>query len=93
MKLVEANSVLLLVLLSYVPSPYISNLVKDYLSNIRTHESIFMSSFIRHLRRSVKFWQHRKNCEVDSEPKLQEQSRFSVLKIVVEFMFSKTTQA
>ena len=35
-----------------------------------------MGSFMRHLRRSVKFWQRRKEWEVDSDSKQQEQSGF-----------------
>ena len=70
MKLIEANIILLFVLLSYLPSPYRTNFVKDFLSSARKHESILTSSFMRHLQRSVKFWQCRKN--------LQEHSGFIV---------------
>ena len=83
MKLIETNIILLFVLLSYLPSPYKSNFVKDFSSNVRIHESILMSSCMRHLRRSVKFWQRRKKLVVDSDPKLQEQSgRWNIAAIV-----------
>ena len=61
MKLIEANFILLFVLQSYLSSPYRSNFLRDFSSNLRIHESILMSSLMRHLRRSVKFWQRRKN--------------------------------
>ena len=41
MKLTEANIVLLFVLLS----PHRSNFAKDFSSNVRIHESIFLTSF------------------------------------------------
>ena len=69
---------LLFVLLSYLPSPYRSNFVKDFWSSVRIHESVLTSSFIRHLGRSVKFRQRGKKWVVDSDSKLQEHSRFIV---------------
>ena len=74
----EANIILLYVLMSYLPSLYRSNFVKDFSSSVRVHESILMSSFMRHLKRSVKLWQRRKKWVVDSDSKLQEQSGFMV---------------
>ena len=74
--LIEANIILLFVLLSYLPSPYRSNFVKDFLSSVRIPESILVSSFKRHLRSSVKFWQCRKKWVVDSDSKLQKHSGF-----------------
>ena len=44
----------------------------------RIHESILISSFRRHLRRSVKFLQRRKKLVVHSNSKLQEYSGFIV---------------
>ena len=44
--------------------------------SIRTHEFILMSSFMRHLRRSVKFWQCRKKWIVDYDSKLEGQRGF-----------------
>ena len=78
MKLIEANIILSFALLSYLPSPYRSNFVKDFSSSVRIHESILMSSFMRHLRRSVKFWQCIKKWIVDSDSKLPEHSGFIV---------------
>ena len=78
MKLIEANIILLFVLQSYLSSPYRSNFMKDFSSSVRTHESILMSSFMRHLQRSMKFWQRRKKWVVDSDSKLQEHSGFIV---------------
>ena len=51
MKLIETNIILLFVLLSYLPSPYRSNFVKDFSSSVRTHELILMSLFMRHLQK------------------------------------------
>ena len=65
------------VLLSYLPSPYRSNVAKKISSSIRIHESIFMSSFMKHLPRSVKFRQRNKIQQTDSALKLQEQIRFT----------------
>ena len=76
----EANIILLYVLMSYLPSLYRSNFVKDFSSSVRVHESILMSSFMRHLKRSVKLWQRRKKWVVDSDSKLQEQSGFTVFR-------------
>ena len=42
------------------------------------HESILMSYFTRYLQRLVKFWQRRKEMEVNSVSKLREQSGFTV---------------
>ena len=78
MKFIEANIILLFVLLSYLPSPYRSNFVRDFPSSLRIHESILMSSFMRHLRRSVKFCQRIKEWVVDSDSNLQERSGFIV---------------
>ena len=78
MKLTEASIILLLILLSYLPPLYRSNFVKDFSSSVRIRELILMSSFMRHLRRSVKFWQRRKKWVVDSDSKLQEHSGFIV---------------
>ena len=78
MNLIEANIILFYVLLSYLSSPYGSNFVRDFSSIVRIHESVLMSSFMRHLQRSVKFWQRRKSWIVDSDSKLQQQSRFIV---------------
>ena len=78
MKLIEANIILLFVLQSYLSSPYRSNFVRDFSSSVRIHESILMSSFMRHLRRSVKFWQRRKKWVVDSDSKLQGHNGFIV---------------
>ena len=78
MKLAEANIILLFLLLSYLSSPYGSYFVKEFSSSVRMHESILMSSFIRHLRRSVEFWQRRKKWVVDSDFKLQEHSGLTV---------------
>ena len=58
--LIEANIILLFVLLSYLPSPYKSNFIKDFSSSVRIHESVLMSSFMKHVRKCVKFWQCRK---------------------------------
>ena len=74
MKLIEVNIILLFVLLSDLSSPYRSNFVKDFSSGVRIHESVLMSSFMRRLRRPVKFWQRRKKWLVDSDSKLQEHS-------------------
>ena len=63
MKLTEANIVLLFVLLS----PHRSNFAKDFSSNVRIHESIFLTSFMRRLQRCVKFWLRRKKCIIDSD--------------------------
>ena len=78
MNLTGADTTLLFVLPSYLPSPYRCSFVKDFSYSVRIHESILMSAFIRYLRRSVKFWQRRKKWEVDSASKLQEQSGFIV---------------
>ena len=56
--------------------------------SVRIHESILMSSFMRHLQRLVKFWQRRKKYEVDSAPA---EWICSVLKIEFRFMLSKKT--
>ena len=64
-------------MLSYLPSPDRSSFVKDFLSSVRIHESILTSSFMRRLRKSIKFWQRRKKL-VDSDSKLQELSGFIV---------------
>ena len=61
MNLIEANIIPELVFLSYLPFLYKSSLLKDFSSSVRIHESILSSSFMRHLRRSIKFWQRRKN--------------------------------
>ena len=61
MNLIEANIILELVFLSYLPSLYRSNLLKGFSSSVRIHESILSSSIMRHLRRAVKFWERRKN--------------------------------
>ena len=53
-------------------------LVKQKTCSIGIQESILMSSFMRHLRRLVKFWKRRKKWEVDSASILQEQSGFTV---------------
>ena len=50
MKLTEANTILLFVLLPYLLSPYRSDFVKDFSSSVRMHELFLMSSFMRHLR-------------------------------------------
>ena len=78
MKVIEANIILSFALLSYLPSPYRSNFMKDFSSSVRIHESILMSSFMRHLRRTVKFWQCIKKWIVDSDSKLPEHSGFIV---------------
>ena len=65
------------VLLSYLPSPYRSNVAKNFSSNIRIHESILMSSFMKHLPRSVRFRQRNKIQQTDPALKLQEQIRFT----------------
>ena len=49
--------------------------MKDFSSSVRLHESSSMSSLMRHLRRSVKVWQHKKKKkekkkEVDSASRL-----------------------
>ena len=72
MNLIEGNIILVLVLLSYLPSPYRSNFLKKFSCSVRIHESILMSLFMRHLQRSVKFWQRRKKWDADSTSKLQE---------------------
>ena len=64
-------------MLSYLPSPDRSSFVKDFLSSVRIHESILTSSFMRRLRKSIKFLQRRKKL-VDSDSKLQELSGFIV---------------
>ena len=66
------NIMHLFVLLSYISSPHRCNFVKDFSTSVRIHESILMSSFTRHLRRSVKFWQRKIKWVVDSDSKLQE---------------------
>ena len=48
--------------------------MKDFSSSVRMHKLILMSSFIGHLRRPVKNWQHKKHWVVDSDSKLGEQS-------------------
>ena len=78
MNLMEANIILLFILLSYLLSPYRSNFVKDFSSSVRKHESVLRSSFMRPLQRFVKFWQHRKKRVVESVYQLQEQSGFLV---------------
>lgn len=87
MKLIDANIMLLFVLLPYLSSPYKSssvkdfsssltpyksNFVKDFPSSVRIHKSILMSSVMKNLQRSVKFWQPRKKRIVDFDSKLQE---------------------
>ena len=78
MNLVEANIILLFVLQSYQSSPCRSNFMRDFSSSVRIHESVLMSSFMRHLGRSVKFWQRRKKRVVDSDSKLQGHNEFIV---------------
>ena len=77
MKLIEAN-IILFVSLSYLPSSYRSNFVKDSSPSARNHESVLMNSLMRHLRKSVKFWQRRKKWLVGFDSKLQEHSGFIV---------------
>ena len=74
----EAYIILLFVLLSYLTFPYRNNFMKDFSSSVRIQESILMSSFMSHLRKSVKFWQRRKKWVVDSDSKLQEHGGFIV---------------
>ena len=73
MKLIEANIILLFVLQSYLSSPYRSNFMRDFSSSVRMHKSFLMSSFMKHLQRSVKFWRHRKKWVVHCDSKLQGQ--------------------
>ena len=75
MNLIEASIILTFVLLLYLQSPYKTNFVQDIPSSVRIHKSILMSLFLRHSRRSLKFWQQRKKWEVDWDSRLQEQSR------------------
>ena len=74
----KANIILLFVLQLYLSSPYRSNFVRDFSSSVRIDESILMSSFMRHLRRSGKFWQRRKKWVVNSDSKLQGRNGFVV---------------
>ena len=72
MNLIEGNIILVLVLLSYIPSSCRSNFLKKFSCSVTIHESILMSLFMRHLQRSVKFSQRRKKWDADSTSKLQE---------------------
>ena len=48
--------------------------MKAFSSSVRIRESVLTSSFMRHLLKSVKFWQCRKKWVIDSDSKLQEHS-------------------
>ena len=57
---------------------HLNSFLEDFSYSFKIHESILMSSFMRHLRRSLKFWQCRKKWWVDSASRLQEQVCFIV---------------
>ena len=78
MNVIEAEIILMFVLLSYLPSSCRSNFLIEFSSSPRVHESILMISLMRHLQRSLEFGQCRKKWDVDSASKLQEQSGFIV---------------
>ena len=59
--MIEANIILVFVLLSYLPPPYRSNFMKDISSSLRIHELTLISSFMRHLRRLWRFGSAGKN--------------------------------
>ena len=83
MNLIEANIILniLVFLYQYLFCSHIyllGSFTEDFSYSVRIHESILMSYFTRYLQRLVKFWQRRKKWEVNSAPKLREQSGFKV---------------
>ena len=65
----------MLTLFSYVLSPYKSNLVRVISYRLRIWESSLRSSFMRLVLGAMKFWQRRKQWEIDSIFRLQEHSR------------------
>lgn len=74
MNWIEANMLLVFDLLPYLPFRLRSSFGKNFLTRVRIHKSVLMSSFIKLLPRSAKFWQHRKKCEVHVTSKLHKQS-------------------
>ena len=80
--------------MSYLPPPCRSNFVEDFFSSVKIHELVLMSSLMRHLQRSVEFWQRRKKWKVKFVCLYTAivDLTYSVLKIVFEFMFSKMNQ-
>ena len=57
---------------------HICRLMGDFSCSVKIRESVLMSYFTRQLQSLVKFWQRKRNWEVDSASKLWEQSGFTV---------------
>ena len=64
----EVDNILLSVLLTYLPSQYRSSFEKDFLSSVGINESISMSPFMEHLRKSKVLAAQKKRVDATSKP-------------------------
>ena len=77
MNLIEANIIPNMLVFFYWYLFYchifrLGNFMEDFLDSVKINKLILISYFMRSLQRLVKFWQHRKEWEVDSASKLRD---------------------